>query len=106
VRILFDQGTLVPLRRALTQHDVVTAHERGWSRLKNGDLLDCAEKDGFAVLVTTDTNLKYQQNLASRRIAVAVLMTTSWPRLQRGLDAIVDAVGSAAAGSYREVRLP
>lgn len=106
MRVLFDQGTPVPLRHALTQHEVVTTHERGWSQLNNGELLDCAEKEGFAVLVTTDTNLKYQQNLTSRKIAIIVLTTTSWPRVQRVLHAVVAAVGSATAGSYREVDVP
>jgi predicted nuclease of predicted toxin-antitoxin system len=106
VRILFDQGTPVPLRRVLTQHEVVTAHERGWSQLNNGDLLDLAEIEGFDVLVTTDTNLRHQQNLVSRRIAIVVLTTTSWPRIQRVLRAVVAAVGSATAGSYREVEVP
>ena len=50
---------------ALLGHEVVTAYERGWSTLKNGELLSAAEAHGFKVLVTTDTNLKYQQNLAS-----------------------------------------
>ena len=68
MRVLFDQGTPVPLRRLLTQHDVTTAHEKGWSQLKNGELLDSAEKEGFVVLVTTDANLKYQQNLTSRKL--------------------------------------
>ena len=89
-----------------TQHEVVTALERGWSRLKNGVLLDSAEKEGFAVLVTTDTNLKYHQNLASRRIAIVVLSTTGWPRIQRVLDEIVAAVNAAGVGSYREVEVP
>ena len=70
MRILFDQGTPVPLRQSLTRHEVTTAHERDWSKLKNGELLDAAEKQGFEVLVTTDLNLKYQQNLKSRRIAI------------------------------------
>ncbi len=63
MRVLFDQGTPVPLRQSLTQHEVTTAHERRWSKLKNGELLDAAEKDRFAVLVTTDSNLKYQQRV-------------------------------------------
>jgi hypothetical protein len=67
VRVPFDQGTPVPLRQLLTRHDVSTAFERGWSRLKNGELLIAAESAGFAVLVTTDTNLKYQQNLGKPR---------------------------------------
>jgi len=61
VRVLFDQGTPVPLRQLLTRHEVVTAYERGWSNLNNGELLDAAEKEGFAVLVTTDSNLKCQR---------------------------------------------
>jgi predicted nuclease of predicted toxin-antitoxin system len=106
VRVLFDQGTPVPLRRLLTQHEVITAHERGWSQLKNGELLDSAEKEGFAVLVTTDVNLKFQQNLASRKLAIVVLTTTSWPRIQRVASAVVAAVDSAAPGTYVEVEVP
>jgi len=71
------------------RHEVTTAYERDWSGLKNGELLDAAEKQGFEVLVTTDSNLKYQQNLKSRRIAVVVLSTPSWPRIQRSVAANV-----------------
>jgi hypothetical protein len=90
----------------LTQHEVVTAHERGCSQLKNGELLDSAEKEGFAVLVTTDANLKYQQNLTFRTLAVVVLTTTSWFRIQRVVDVVVAAVDGATAGSYIEVEIP
>lgn len=105
MRVLFDQGTPVPLRRHLTAHIVETAFERGWSRLKNGDLLDAAEREGFDVIVTTDTNLTYQQHLSGRRIAVVVLLTTSWPRIQRSVDAVVDAVGAAMPRTYIEVTI-
>lgn len=104
--ILFDQGTPVPLRGSLKFHVVATAYERGWSGLKNGELLDAAEKEGFEVLVTTDMSLKYQQNLASRQIAVVVLSTPSWPRIQRTSDAVVRAVDNASTGSYAEVEIP
>lgn len=73
MRVLFDQGTPVPLRHHLAGHEVATAYERGWSGLENSALLDAAEWDGFEVLVTTDSHLKDQQHLASRRIAVVVL---------------------------------
>jgi len=106
VRILFDQGTPVPLRQLLTPHSIATAYELGWSTLKNGDLLRRAEERGFDVLVTTDTNLRYQQNLASRKIAVVVLTTTSWPRIRLAGDLIVAAVNSATIGSYVEVIIP
>jgi predicted nuclease of predicted toxin-antitoxin system len=106
VRVLFDQGTPAPLRRLLTGHEVATAHERGWSTMKNGELLAAAEAGGFEVLVTTDTNLRYQQNLASRTLAVVVLTTTSWPRIQAAANAVIRAVDAAAPATFVEVRIP
>jgi predicted nuclease of predicted toxin-antitoxin system len=106
MRILFDQGTPVPLRKALTNHEVTTAYERGWSELKNGELLNAAEEEGFEVFVTTDSNLKYQQNLQSRRIAIIVLTTTSWPRIRQALETVVLAVDGASEGMYVEVAIP
>ena len=104
--MLFDQGTPNPLRWLLTGHDVSTAHERGWSTLRNGELLREAERDGYEVLVTTDGNLQYQQNLQDRRLAIVVLLSTSWPRIQRSIRAVADAVGAATPGSYTEVDIP
>jgi len=72
VRILFDQGTPAPLRRFLTGHLVSTAYEEGWSTVTNGDLIRLAEQKGFELLITTDTNLRYQQNLESRSISIVV----------------------------------
>lgn len=106
MRVLFDQGTPVPLRQALTNHSVSTAYELGWATLKNGELLRSAEKRGFEVLVTTDSNLRYQQNLAARRIAVVVLSTTSWPRIRVVVEQVASAVNSASVGSYVEVSIP
>jgi hypothetical protein len=103
VRLLFDQGTPVPLRQSLTHHEVTTAYERDWSQLKNGDLPDAAERAGVEVLVTTDLSLKHQQNLKTRRIAFVVLSTPSWPRIQRAVDTVVRAVDRATPGSYTEV---
>lgn len=87
-------------------HEVATAYERNWSSLTNGELLDIAEKQGFELLVTTDSNLKYQQILKSRRIAIVVLSTPSWPRIQRAVAKVVGAVDAASEGSYTEVEIP
>ena len=105
MRVLFDQGTPVPLRKHLDWHDVSTAYERGWSTLKNGELLRAAEEEGFQVLVTTDKNLRYQQDLSARSIAIVVLTTTSWPRIQGNISEVIRAVDVAAPGSYTEVRV-
>lgn len=66
MKILFDQGTPVPLRRHLAEHTVKTAYEEGWSNLSNGDLLNAAGEAGYQLFVTTDQNLRYQQNLRGR----------------------------------------
>lgn len=104
--VLFDQGTPAPLRQLLPQHQVATAYERGWATLTNGELLQAAESQGFAVLVTTDMNLKYQQNLVTRRIAIIVLSTTSWPRIRVAVENLARALDQLAPGSYTEVRIP
>ena len=106
MRVLFDQGTPVPLRQALLNHSVSTAYELGWATLKNGELLYLAEEQGYEVLVTTDTNLRYQQNLAARRIAIVVLSTTSWPRIRSITDRVASVVDSASIGSYVEISVP
>ena len=72
----------MPLRNHLVIHQISTAFELGWGSVENGELLTLAEKGGFEVLVTTDQNLKYQQNLTDRKIAIVVLSSTSWPRIQ------------------------
>ena len=103
MRILFDQGTPVPLRRHLHPHRVDTVAERGWSELQNGDLLDQAEADGYQALITTDQNLKYQQNLSGRVIRILVLMTTSWPRIKKEVDRVTEALDELEESGYAEV---
>ena len=103
MKILFDQGTPVPLRRFLLDHIVDTAYERGWSELTNGDLLRMAEHEGYNLLITTDQNLRYQQNLANRQIAIIVLLSTSWPRIQRQIEVIQQAIANSLPGAYHEI---
>jgi hypothetical protein len=105
MKMLFDQGTPVPLRRHLPRHDVVTAAEMDWSQLTNGELLAAATEAGFEVLVTTDQNLRYQQNLKDRRIAVVVLMTASWPRISKQADKVAAAIEGVRSGDYIEVEV-
>ena len=106
MQILFDQGTPLPLRQALAGHQVATAYEQGWSTLTNGELLLAAESAGFSLLVTTDTNLKYQQDLRTRRIAIVVLGTTSWPRIRNVLPEVVRAIEGAQSATYVEIAIP
>jgi hypothetical protein len=104
--ILFDNGTPAPLRALLTGHTVAEAIERGWDRLTNGELLNEAEAAGFEVLLTTDKNMRYQQDLARRQIAFVVLGNGQWPVLRRYVERVVSAVDAATPGSYVEVDIP
>jgi hypothetical protein len=106
VKILFDQGTPAPLKEFLPTHDVSTAYELGWSTLKNGELLSEAESNGFEVFITTDTNLRYQQNLIQRKISIVVVSTTSWPRIKPNASKIIDAINQSARNSFIEVNIP
>jgi len=78
----------------------------GWDRLSNGALLIAAEQAGFELLLTTDKNLRYQQNLTDRTIAILVLGTSQWPVLRLHVQRIADAVNAVTSGSYTEVTIP
>lgn len=106
MRILFDQATPVPLRSFLLGHLVSTVAQQGWATLRNGELLTMAEEAGFDVLLTTDKNMRYQQNLAGRSIAIVVLGHQQWPILRLHATRVAAAVGAAPPGSYTEVEIP
>ena len=103
MRILFDQGTPAPLRRHLGDHAVDTVAERGWSELGNGDLIARAEDEGYDVLVTTDQNMRYQQNLTGRRLAIVVLLSTAWPYVR--LHTLLSLAWPCAEGILRDSEL-
>ena len=104
--VLYDQGTPLPIRSYLEGHTVRTAFQQGWDKLKNGELLVAAEEAGFELFLTTDKNIRYQQNLAQRRIAVLVLGQQQWPLLRLHIQRVVDAVNAAQPGSFAEVEIP
>jgi hypothetical protein len=106
MRVLFDQGTPVPLRALLTNHIVTTVFELGWSRLQNGELLREAETAGYEIFVTTDQNLRYQQNITGRNLAIAVLMAASWPRVERHAPHVVAQIDALPPGGYVEIPIP
>jgi hypothetical protein len=105
-RLLLDHNVPKGVRSILSEHEVVTAYQMGWSALTNGKLLDAAERGGFHTLLTGDRNLVYQQNLAQRSIAIVALTTTHWPTLRANAHAVQEAVERAAEGTYVTVPLP
>ena len=107
MRVLFDQATPVPIRAFLIGHPVRTAAQQHWDTLKNGELLAVAEQAGFEVFLTTDKNMRYQQNMTTgRTIAVVVIGVQQWPALQPHVALVVAAVNAATPGSFTEVDIP
>ena len=104
MKILFDQGTPAPLRRSLAEHEVDTVFEKGWSRLKNGELLAAAILNRYEVLVSTDQSLRHQHDLRRIRLGIVALMTTSWPRISRNAPAVTRAVQEVQIGGLIDVR--
>lgn len=106
MRVLFDNGTPKPIARCLVGHEVTYARQIGWHELGNGELIRQAEAPGYEVLLSTDKNLRYQQNLSARRIAIVVLGNQQWPHVRLCLDRIAAAVNACTPGSYIEVEVP
>jgi hypothetical protein len=100
MRVLFDNGAPRGLAALLTGHTVEEARLHGWEELANGELIEVAEKEGFEVLVTTDKNIRYQQNLTARRIALVVLEHSQWPMVKLVSGEIAAVVNAVAVGSY------
>lgn len=90
----------------MLNHVAETAYEKSWNDISNGELLRLAEAEDFDALITTDQNLRYQQNLSGRKIAIAVLMTTSWPRIRKHVTTVVQIIDGLQPGSYVEIPIP
>ena len=107
MRILFDKNVPVGVRRFLPGHEVHTVAEMPWpEKLKNGELLNLAEQAGFEVLLTADQNIRFQQNLTGRELALVVLGSNYWPIVRQHEAEIAAAVDAATPGSYSFIDMP
>lgn len=100
LKILLDESVPIQVRNALTGHDVRTAVEIGWRGVSNGELLDRAEAEAFHLLIIADKNLRYQQNLSRRRVAILELWTNHRPTLESHFARIRTAVESTRPATY------
>ena len=105
MKLLFDQGTPAPLRGYLPGHAANTLAEKGWSDKDNRALLDLAEREGYEVFITTDQNLRHQQNLAGRQVGIVVLLATAWPDVRLRTREINEAISLVRPGEVREVSI-
>jgi hypothetical protein len=109
LRILFDKNVPIGTRRFLTRHEVRTGSEMQWpDQLENGELLRMAELSGFDVMITSDQNIAYQQNLRGRKLSLVVLGSNIWPLVRGHGEMIAATVDAMTPGGYRfiEMSLP
>jgi hypothetical protein len=103
VKVLLDENLAHRLRKNLGWHEVFTVSYKGWSGLKNGELLRTAENAGIEVFLTGDRTLTYEQNLIGRTIAIVALSSVEWEILQHHLPLIIAAIDNASPGSFQAV---
>jgi len=106
MKVLLDVCTPVQVRQALPDHDVRTAVKMGWGELENGDLLRVAETAGFDLLIICDKNLRHQQNLVARKLAILELWTNHRPTLEKHWLLIRQIAEAMRPGEYRALPAP
>ena len=105
MRVIFDENVPWPLSRHFNSHTVTSVQREGWGGIQNGALIE--KIDGhFEVFLLADKNLRYQQNLTERKIAIIELPTNRWPMLQKTLPSIIAAVDQSYPGNYEILELP
>jgi len=107
LRILLDHNVPVGVRDFLARHEVFTISEMHWPpQIENGELLQAAEAHNFDVLLTSDQNIRYQQDLSRRKLALVVLGSNIWPIVRNHQGAILAAIERSTPGSYHLVEMP
>jgi predicted nuclease of predicted toxin-antitoxin system len=106
MKILLDECVPVQIRDALPGHEIHSATNPQWRGLSNGELIRLAEQQEFQLIVVADKNMRYQQNISSRTIAVLELWTNHRPTLERHFQYISAAVEQIQPGQYLELLAP
>jgi len=105
MKILLDECVPWPMHRLLAGHECRTAQQCGWGGVKNGLLLQRVE-DEFDLFITSDQNLRYQQNLAGRKISILELSTNKLRRIEAAAETIRSAIASLKPGEFRQLQIP
>ena len=105
MRILLDECVPWPVQELLVGHECMTVQQRGWGGIKNGELLRLAEPE-FDLFVTTDQNIRYQQNLAGRHVPILELSTNNIRRLRTAASLIQSSVAAIKTGEFCKLDIP
>jgi hypothetical protein len=106
MKLLLDECVPVQIRNALPEHEIHSATDPQWRGLSNGELLRLAEQREFTVIIVADKNMRYQQNLSGRAIAILELWTNHRPTLEQHFQYIKIAVEQMLPGQYFELTSP
>ena len=93
------------MRKMLTEHECTNPYKCGWSGVTNGELLKLAQNE-FELFVTSDQNLRYQQNLTGRRIAILELSTNDLRRILAAESSIIEAIASIKGSEFLQLEIP
>lgn len=105
MNILLDECVPWPVHRLLAGHRCTTPQRRGWGGIKNGELIRLAESE-FDLFITSDRNLRYQQNLTGRQIAILELSTNKWRRIEKAAVILSSEVNTVAKNEFRSLSIP
>jgi len=105
MRILLDECVPWPMHKILRGHSCSTVQGQGWGGIKNGDLLQRAEGE-FDLFITSDQNIRYQQNLTGRRIAILELSTNDISRIEAARSLLEDALETIKSNEFRQLTIP
>ena len=106
MKILLDHCVPKPFKKELSEHEVSTAREMGWEALKNGELINQAQANGFDIIITVDQNVRFQQNLGGRKIAVCLLIARgiTTDKLRPLVPAIAELLTAIKPGKLYQVK--
>jgi hypothetical protein len=105
MKVLLAECVPWPMHKLLAGHECTTAQKRGWGGVKNGDLLRLAEGE-FNLFITSDQNIRYQQNLAGRSIPILELSTNDLRRIQTAAPEIRAVVAAIQPGEFVQLQIP
>lgn len=105
MKILIDESLPRHVKHMLAHYKADTVQELGWSGIQNGELIAKAEPE-YAVFLTADKNLRYQQNMAGRKLALIILPTNRLSIVKKLADEIERALQHIGAGQYVELEMP
>jgi len=105
MRILLDECVPWPMRRLLPNHSCTSAQAQGWGGIQNGELLQRAEVE-FDLFITSDQNIRYQQSLAGRTLAILELSTNDLRRIEAASALIQEAVENIGLAEFQHPDVP